>query len=81
MTHDQFLFVLRYLKRRQPFRPFWIELLSGDRIHVIHPETLDEQAGLFLHGAPSGEYRIFTEESVCQFNIPPRAGSRPRVEN
>ncbi len=31
---------LREVHQSRPFRPFWLELADGNRVHVAHPECL-----------------------------------------
>jgi hypothetical protein len=75
MTADDLERALRALTRRRPFRPFLIELHSGDRISVAHPEAVDRHGELFLHRGPDRSQRIFAGPSVCQLIDPPTAGS------
>ena len=44
MSPDNFVKVLQVFSQRRPFRPFTLELISGGRIEVNHPEVLT------LHG-------------------------------
>jgi hypothetical protein len=46
MTGDDRERALRALARRRPFRPFLIELHSGDRILVSHPEAVQRYGEL-----------------------------------
>jgi hypothetical protein len=74
MTDDRLDWALRALNRRRPFRRFWLELTSGDRILVSHPEVVQRQGELLLHGAPDRGYRIFAADGVCQLiDVPPEA--------
>ncbi len=43
MAPKQFERVLRGFVRRRPFRPFLIELFSGDRLRIAHPEAIELQ--------------------------------------
>lgn len=54
---------LRAFTDRRRFRPFLIELNSGDRILVSHPEAIS-LAGDRLHF--QGPDRLFDSDSVCQ---------------
>ncbi len=62
---------LRAFTKRQPFRPFFIEFNSGDRLQVTHPEAIDRQEDLFVFRGPDGGHRIFSPTGVCQLIDPP----------
>ena len=66
MTPTALELALRSFARRRRFRWFWLELLSGDRIKVTHPEAVRKVGELFAHRSPDGAYRLFAAESVCQ---------------
>ncbi len=70
MSYSELQAVLRYLIRRQPFCPFWIEFASGDRLLVTHPESLEWQSVFVVHRAPDRTQRVFTAAGVCQVIIP-----------
>jgi hypothetical protein len=67
MVAQNFQRALRALVRRAPFRPFTVELVSGDRIEVDHPEALVYRAGVAVYISPEGIPAVFDRESVCQF--------------
>lgn len=73
MTDDQLDSVLRYLTRRQPFRSFEIELESGDRLLVSHPESVVRQGDFIVYRGTDSGHHIFTGDGVCQFILRPRA--------
>ena len=66
MQPDTFELSLREFSHRTPFKPFFVELVSGRRFTVDHPEALVFRAGsaVFIdhRGAPS----IFDHESVSR---------------
>ena len=66
MTKKEFEVALRAFVGRRPFKPFWIEFLSGDRLLVTHPEALDFQAGFYVHLRMNQGFRVFTCQGVCQ---------------
>ena len=57
---------LQAFAQRRPFRPFWLEFFSGDRVKVTHPEVIEQVGDLFDLRTPNRAYRVFTAESVCQ---------------
>jgi hypothetical protein len=57
---------LRALTRRKPFRPFTVELVSGDRVKVDHPEALVYRAGVAVYISPAGSLTVFDHEGVSQ---------------
>ena len=54
------------LTRRRPFRPFTVELVSGERIEVDHPEALVYRHGLAVYISPEGVPALFDHEGVSQ---------------
>jgi len=67
MTIDNFDRALRAFQRRHPFRAFTVELVSGDRFQVDHPEALIARAGVAVFVDRAGVPTIFDHESVSQF--------------
>jgi hypothetical protein len=57
---------LRAMARRKPFQSFTVELVSGDRIQIDHPEALIVRAGVAVFVSASGEPTLFDHESVSQ---------------
>jgi hypothetical protein len=57
---------LRALARRTPFQPFTVELTSGARFQVSHPEALAFSAGMAVFISPDGKPSLFDHESVSQ---------------
>ena len=66
MISKSFDKALRALVRRAPFKPFTVELVSGDRIEVHHPEALVYRSGLAVYFSPDGQPVIFDHEGVSQ---------------
>ena len=73
MTDDQLDRIVRYLTRRQPFRPFEIEMESGDRLLVSHPESIVREGDFFVYRGTDRGHRLFTGAGVCQVIVRPRA--------
>lgn len=66
MVAKTFNQVLRAFQRRTPFEPFTVELTSGDRIIVDHPEALVFRGGAAVYFSKRGEITIFDHEGVAQ---------------
>lgn len=66
MTPKNFERTLRAFQRRAPFRPFTVELVSGDRFQVDHPEALVLRDGVAVFVAAGGVPTLFDHESVSQ---------------
>jgi hypothetical protein len=66
MTGENFEKSLRALVRRVPFQPFTVELVSGDRFEVDHPEALVYRGGLAVYVTPEGVPTLFDHEAVSQ---------------
>ena len=70
MTLGHFRTALRSFTKQVPFRSFQVELVSGSRIAVEHPEALTiEKTRLgfvLIHRRPTGRYTVFeVAEVVC----------------
>ncbi len=66
MTPKHFERTLRAFQRRAPFRPYTVELVSGDRFQVDHPEALVLRDGVAVFIAAGGVPTLFDHEGVCQ---------------
>ena len=66
MTAEDFQTTIRAFQRRAPFRPYIVELVSGDRVRVDHPEALVIRGGVGVFVAASGAPTIFDHEGVSQ---------------
>jgi hypothetical protein len=71
MTSAEFETALRGCNRRKPFRTYLVELVSGDRRVISHPECLARFGTLFLYRGPESRQRIFTAGAVCQIIFDP----------
>jgi len=67
MTAENFQSALDALHQRRPFRPFTVELVSGDRFEVDYPNALSTRDGVAVFLSPGGAPVIFDHESVSQF--------------
>jgi len=79
MVAADFEKTLRAFVRRKPIKTFQVELVSGDRIVVDHPEALVFRAGTAIYLNPEGEWTIFDNEGVAQFTDAP-ALKRPKTK-
>ncbi len=66
MQADNFDQTLNGFKKRSPFRPFTVALVSGDRFEVDHPDALVIRGGVAVYIAPGGFPVIFDHEGVSQ---------------
>ena len=66
MITETFTQILRSYARRKPFKPFLVELMSGERILVEHPEALAYNGGAAAYISPRGGFVMFDHESVSQ---------------
>lgn len=73
MTIENFDRSLRAFQRRAPFRPFTVELVSGHRFQVDHPEALVSRDGVAVYVAQGGFPMLFDHESVSQLFDDPAA--------
>jgi hypothetical protein len=63
---DNFRAALRSFTRRRPFQPFVVELVTGERIQVRHPEVLVLGGDVAVYNHPNRAVLLFDGESVCQ---------------
>ena len=66
MQTDAFERNLRAFVRRTPFQPFTVEMISGTRFQVLHPEALAFNGGLAVYIGTDGTPSLFDHESVSQ---------------
>jgi hypothetical protein len=66
MTTDNFDRSLRAFQRRSPFKAFTVELVSGHRFQVDHPEALVLRDGVAVFVAKGGVPVLFDHEGVSQ---------------
>ncbi|HLQ43274.1 MAG TPA: hypothetical protein VK137_00985 [Planctomycetaceae bacterium] len=66
MQAETFDETLRTFKRRDPFRPFTVALVNGDRFEVDHPDALVVREGVALFIGPGGVPVVFDHEGVSQ---------------
>ena len=66
MTTDHFQTTIRAFQRRSPFRPYVVDLVSGDRITVDYPEALIIRGGVGVYVTATGAPTIFDHEGVSQ---------------
>jgi len=66
MTSDHFQTTIRAFQRRTPFKPYVVELVSGDRITIDHPEALVVRGGVGVFVNTTGAPTIFDREGVSQ---------------
>jgi hypothetical protein len=68
MTRDNFEHVLRRFLARRPCKPFTVELVSGSRIEIQHPEALTVyREGLISCQSSSRVQTVFEYTSVIRF--------------
>jgi hypothetical protein len=66
MTTEHFQTAIRGFQRRMPFKPYIVELVSGDRVNVDHPEALVIRGGVGVFVSATGAPTIFDHEGVSQ---------------
>jgi hypothetical protein len=66
MTEEHFQTTIRAFQRRTPFKTYLVELVSGDRIRVDHPEALVIRGGVAVFVNSDGAPSIFDREGVSQ---------------
>ncbi len=66
MDKNLFDNTLRAFKQRQPFRPFTIALVNGDRLEIDHPDALVIRNGVGVFVGPASVPAVFDYEGVAQ---------------
>jgi hypothetical protein len=64
MTIEEFENALRSLMRREPFEPFAVELLDGERFVVDRPDAVGFNGGAAGFIGPDGTIHFFNNEDV-----------------
>jgi hypothetical protein len=59
---------LRAFARRASFQPFVVELVSGTRIDVDHPEALVFRGGVAVYVSAAGVPTLFDHQSVSRLS-------------
>jgi hypothetical protein len=65
---DAFERSLRAFARRAPFQPFVVELVSGTRVEVDHPEALVFRGGAAVYISAAGIPTLFDHQSVSRLS-------------
>lgn len=66
MTAQNFGIALRAFLRRRPLIPFFIELHTGERLRVSHPEAIALRGQVAMYIDTSNQNKLFDHESVSQ---------------
>lgn len=66
MTTEHFQTTIRAFQKRTPFQAYLVDLVSGDRVRVDHPEALVIRGGVAVFLSPDGAPVIFDHEGVSQ---------------
>ena len=67
MTRNSFDRLVRAFAARQPWKSFTLELLSGSRVEVNHPEALSEHGDVFRCKSTSGMACYCESTAVLRF--------------
>ena len=66
MTAEHFQTTIRAFQKRSPFQAYLVELVSGDRVEVDHPEALVMRGGVAVIVSADGAPSILDHEGVNQ---------------
>ena len=66
MTAEHFQETLDVLMSRQPFKPFTVELIGGQRFEIDHHLSVSARGGHAVFTSPGGPLVFFDHESVNQ---------------
>ncbi len=76
MKSTNFQNSLQGFVRRRPFKPFTVELVSGDRFVVDHPEALALRGSVAVFINPDGKFALFDSTGVSQLTAVNDNGGR-----
>jgi hypothetical protein len=67
VTAQLFEIAIAAFQRRRPFLPFIIELNSGRRLRITHPEAIHTRRGLarYLSAGEQAHNYVFDHHCVC----------------
>ncbi len=71
MTSEHFQTTIRAFQKRTPLQPYFVEMVSGDRVRIDHPEALVIRGGVAVFLSPDGAPAIFDHEGVSQIIATP----------
>ena len=66
MTREDFACIITTLWRLRPFRPFTVELLTGQRVEVDRADALIYREGTAVFVGPGPAFYLFFHDSVTQ---------------
>jgi hypothetical protein len=67
MSPDNFKHVYKKLSDRVPFHPITLELRSGSRLEINHPEALTLYQELFVYASSRGVRSVLEYAAVIRF--------------
>jgi hypothetical protein len=76
MKEEAFERTLRGFNRRKPFKPFMVELASGSRLMIEHPEALIYRGRAAVYIDLESNITLFDNEGVTQLTDITGNGSR-----
>lgn len=68
MTVENFDALIQTLCEHRPFKLFTIELNTGERIEIDHPQAINYRNGFATFITPGGKPMWFDHESVNKFH-------------
>ena len=66
MDRNTFDSTLRLFQQRQPYQPFTIALVNGDRVEIDHPEAIVSRDGVAVFIGPGRVPVLFDHEGVSE---------------
>lgn len=78
MKEQVFERTLKAFTQRKPFKPFLVELISGTRLTIDHPEALVHRGRAAMHVDQEGNFTLFENEGVSRLADIKGNGSRRR---
>jgi len=80
MRRATFAIALRAFTNRRHFEPFVVELRTGFRLIVRHPEALILRGDVAVHVRRNSTHRLFDASSVNQLSELPFEEEPPQIE-
>ncbi len=66
MDRETFTETIRAFRNRQPFKPFTVVTVSGNRYEVDYPDALAEREGLAIFVGPGRVPVFFDNEGISE---------------
>ena len=78
MKEDVFVRTLKAFAQRKPFKPFLVQLVSGQLLAIDHPEALVYRGRAAMHVDQEGNFTLFDNDGISRLADIKRNGAKRR---